>query len=238
MRNQQVSTIFAAMADILAIQNAGYHRIVAYRRAAENVAALGQPIEELWRAEALDSIPGIGKTLASKIDELMRTGRIEAYERLEQQVPSGVVAMLQIPGVGAKRVALFRKSLGVSTIEELSQAARDGRVASLPGMGPVSQDKLLAGIELLGRRTGRTLLGAAWPLARDMLAAPRELPGVAQAVPAGSVRRRRETVGDLDLLVAAGGAGTETTGVAASVMDTFCALPQVAEVTLNASTKS
>lgn len=238
MRNQEVSKVFAAMADILAIKNASYHRIMAYRRAAENVAALGQPIDDLWRAGDLGSIPGVGTTLASKIDEFLRSGRIEAYERLKDEVPAGVVAMLQIPGVGAKRVALFWTTLGVTSIEELALAAQDGRVASLPGMGAKSQAKLLDGIELLGRRTDRTLLGAAWPLAREMLGVLREVPGVVKAVPAGSLRRRRETVGDIDLLVAADGVGSGAGAVTATVMDTFCRLPQVAEVLLSGTTKS
>ncbi len=238
MRNQEVSRIFAAMADILAIKSASVHRIRTYRRASGNVASLGRPIDELWGADQLDTIPGIGKTLASKIDELMRTGRIEAYQKLKAEVPAGVVAMLQIPGVGAKRVALFWNTLGVTTVDDLAQAARDGRVASLPGMGARSQEKLLAGIEMLGRRTDRMLLGIAWPLARDMLGALREAPGVVRAIPAGSLRRRRETVGDLDLLVAAEGPDPDGAAIARSVMDRFCGLPQVAEVLLSGITKS
>jgi DNA polymerase (family 10) len=238
MKRSEVSAIFAAMADILAIQDASYHRIMAYRRAAENIAALGQPLDELSRGGQLGSIPGIGKTLASKIDEYLRTGRIEAYERLKREVPAGVVAMLQIPGVGAKRVALFWKTLGVTTIEELAVAARDGRVAALPGMGVKSQAKLLDGIERLGRRTDRSLLGTAWPLADEMLGVLRTIPGVVEAVVAGSVRRRRETVGDVDLLVAASGSGTGVDSVGETVMDAFCRLPPVGEVLLRGNTKS
>ncbi len=105
MRNRQVATIFAAMADMLAILGENYHRIMAYRRAAENVAALGLPLEEIWRAGEVEAIPGIGKTLAAKIDELMRTGHLSAYEKLQAQVPAGVVEMLQVPDVGPTRLA-------------------------------------------------------------------------------------------------------------------------------------
>ena len=230
MKNQQVAAIFAAMADILAIQGENYHRIMAYRRAAENVAALGRPLEEVWRAGELETIPGIGETLATKIDELMRTGRLGAYEKLQAQVPAGVVAMLQVPDVGPKRAALFWKELGITSVEALEQATREGRLRDLPGMGAKSEEKVLAGIEALKRRTGRTLLGVAWPLALATLEALREVPGVVQAVAAGSLRRMRETVGDLDLLVAA--------MEPEPVMARFRELPQVAEVLLAGPTKT
>ncbi len=230
MTNEQVAEIFAAMADMLAIQGENYHRVMAYRRAAENVADLGRPLEEVWRAGELEAIPGIGKTLAAKIDELMRTGRLEAYEALAAQVPSGVVEMLRVPDVGPKRAALFWQELGITSVAALEQAARDGELRALPGMGVKSEGKVLAGVEALKRRSGRTPLGAAWPLAAGMLDALREVEGVMQAGPAGSLRRMRETVGDLDLLVAA--------AEAEPVMARFRALEQVSEVLLSGSTKT
>jgi len=230
MRNQEVAEVFAAMADILAIQGGNYHRIMAYRRAAENVATLGRPLEEVWRAGELEAIPGIGKTLAAKIDELMRTGRLGAYEKLKAQVPPGVVEMLQVPDVGPRKAALFWQELGITSIEALERAAREGRLRGLKGMGAKSEAKVLAGVEALKRRTGRTSLGVAWPLAHSMLDALRQVPGVVQAAPAGSLRRVRETVGDLDLLVAAENPEP--------VMACFRELDQVAEVLLSGPTKT
>jgi len=230
MTNREVAAVFAEMADILAIQGENYHRIMAYRRAAENIAALGRPLEEVWRAGELETIPGIGKTLAAKIDELMRTGRLEAYEKLKAQVPDGVVAMLEVPDVGPRKAALFWKELGITSIDELEAAARAGRLRGLRGMGVRSEQKVLEGIQALKRRTGRIPLGDAWELARALLAPLREVAGVVQAAPAGSLRRMRETVGDLDLLVAA----TDPE----PVMARFCQLPQVAEVLLSGPTKT
>jgi DNA polymerase (family 10) len=230
MNNRQVANIFAEMADILDIQGESYHRVRAYRRAAENVAALGQPLEEVWRADELEAIPGIGKTLSAKIDELMRTGRLEAYERLKREVPEGVVAMLQVTGVGPRSAAQFWKELGITSVEELEQAARAGRLRELHGFGAKSEQNVIDGIEALKRRTGRTRLGDAWPLAEELLAALREVPGVEQAASAGSLRRRRETVGDLDLLVAA--------DEPEPVMARFRGLPQVEEVMLSGPTKT
>ena len=117
MKNQEAAEIFAAMADILAIQGENYHRIMAYRRAAENVATLGRPLDEVWQAGELETISGIGKTLAAKIDELMRTGRLRAYEKLQAQVPAGVVALLRVPDVGPRKAALFWKELGITSQE-------------------------------------------------------------------------------------------------------------------------
>ena len=230
MKNLEVAAIFATMADMLAIQGENYHRILAYRRAAENVAALGRPLDEVWRAGELEAIPGIGKTLASKIDELMRTGRLGAYEKLQAQVPAGVVEMLQIPDVGPKRAALFWKELGITSVAALEQAAREGRLRTLSGMGAKSEEKVLAGIEALKRRTGRALLGVAGPLAETMLDALRQVPGVVQATSAGSLRRGRETVGDLDLLVAAEDPEP--------VMALFRELDLVTEVVLSGPTKT
>jgi DNA polymerase (family 10) len=230
MKNQQIADIFDAMADMLAIQGESYHRIMAYRRAAENVATLGRPIEAVSRAGELEAIPGIGKTLAAKIDEWLSTGRLEAYEKLQAQVPAGVVEMLQVPDVGPKKAALFWKELGITSVDALEKTAREERLRELPGMGAKSEQNVLDGIAALRRRSGRTLLGVAWPLAYAMLAELRTVPGVVQVAPAGSLRRMRETVGDLDLLVASEDPEP--------VMARFRELDQVAEVLLSGATKT
>jgi DNA polymerase (family 10) len=230
MQNQQVARIFEAMADILDIQGANYHRIMAYRRGAENIAALSRPLREIWRQGELESIPGIGSTLAAKIDELMRTGELEAYHKLQAQVPQGVVSMLQITGIGPKSAARFWKELGIQSVEALERAAQAGRLRELPGFGVKSEQNILDGIEAFKRRTGRTRLGDAWTLAQEMLDALRQVPGVVQAAPAGSLRRMRETVGDLDLLVASEDPDLVTAR--------FRELPHVSEVLLSGPTKT
>lgn len=230
MENHQVAEIFLSMADILDVLGANYHRVMAYRRAAETIATLGRPLEEVWREGDLTAIPGIGETLASKIDELMRTGDLEAYRKLRSEVPEGVVRMLEIPGVGPKSATRFWKELDISTVEALEEAALAGRLRELHGFGAKSEQNVLEGIEFLKRRTGRARLGDVWPLAQDMLAALREVPGVVQAAPAGSLRRMRETVGDLDLLVASSDP--------APIMERFVSIPRVDEVMLSGETKT
>ena len=230
MNNHQVAEIFSAMADILDIMDANYHRVMAYRRAAETVDTLGRPVEEVWRQGELMSIPGIGDTLASKIDELMRTGELEAYQELTSQVPEGVVAMLDVPGIGPKSAARFWKELGLTTVEALEQAALAGRLRELHGFGAKSEQNVLDGIAFLKRRTGRSRLGDAWSLAQSILSQLRDVPGVLQAAPAGSLRRMRETVGDLDILVASPDAQPVT--------ERFTHLADVDEVMLSGATKT
>jgi DNA polymerase (family 10) len=152
MNNKQIADVFATMADILAIQGESPHRILAYRRGAETVSLLGRSLKEVWQEGELEALPGIGKILAAKIDELMRTGRLEALEKLQTQVPGGVVEMLQVPGVGPKRAAAFWKDLGIESIEALEEAAREGRLRTLPGVGAGTEEQILAGIAALRER--------------------------------------------------------------------------------------
>ncbi len=228
--NQRVAEVFSAMADILDIRGANYHRVMAYRRAADTIETLGRPLEEHWQEGTLTDIPGIGETLAAKIDELMRTGDLEAFRELKSLVPDGVVAMLDIQGVGPKTAARFWRELQITSIEALEAAAQDGQLRELHGFAAKSEQNLLDSIEFLKRRTGRTRLGDAWPLAEGMIAALQELPEVARAAPAGSLRRRRETVGDLDLLAASSNPDP--------VMKRFTHLPEVAEVLVQGGTKT
>jgi len=230
MENREIAHIFQQIADILAIQGANPHRVFAYRRAAETIAHLERDLADLWREGTLTQVPGIGKTLAEKIEELLTTGRLATYERLKQEVPPGVVEMLQIPDVGPKTAARLWKELGVTSIEELEAAARAGRIRTLPRMGARTEERILAGIEALRRQQKRIPFSVAWPLAQQMLDALRWLPGVHHAVPAGSLRRMRDTVGDLDLLVAADDPEP--------VMARFRRLPQVAEVLLSGPTRT
>ena len=230
LENQQIARLFTEIADMLAIQGELARRINAYRRAADSISGLSRNVSDLSREGTLTDIPGIGKVLAAKIDEYLATGTLEFYERIKSEVPAGVVEMLRIPDVGPKTASRMWKELGLTTIDELEAAAREGRVQKLSRMGARTETKILEGIETMRRWSGRTPLGIAWTLAYDMLAALRETPGVVQAAPAGSLRRMRETVGDLDLLVA--------TADPEPVMAAFRELPQVADVLLSGGTKT
>jgi DNA polymerase (family 10) len=232
MNNKQVADIFDTIAQMLQIKGEHIHRVLAYRRAAENIAALGQDVNDLWREDKLTTVPGVGTTLAAKIDELLRTGRLEFYERLAEEVPLGVVEMLQIPDVGPKTAARMWQELGLTSVEDVERAARAGKIRELSRMSAKTETKILAGIEALRRRSGRTPLGIAWPLAKGMLEELIALPGVTAGSVAGSLRRMRDTIGDIDLLVAAPADHAE------AIMAHFRQLPQVHEVLVGGATKS
>jgi DNA polymerase IV (family X) len=143
--NKQLAEIFNDIADRLEIQGEIIFKVRAYRTAAENILNAARPVADLWQAGALGEIPGIGKEIAAKIDELMRTGRLAFYERLRSEVPDGVVAMLRVPGIGPKRAKEFWEQLGITDLEQLEAAARAGRLRTLPKMGEKAEQKILAG---------------------------------------------------------------------------------------------
>ncbi len=172
----------------------------------------------------------MGKAIAEKIDELLTTGELGFLNKLGEEVPTSLAELLKVPDLGPKKVRLFWQETGITTLAELEAAAQAGKLRDLPGMGAKSEAKILAGIESLARRTDRTPLGDAWPIAQALLEMLRALPGVAAAEAAGSLRRMRSTVGDLDLLAAAADSGP--------VMDAFVNHPQVSRVLGHGETKS
>jgi len=191
----------------------------------------GQDATVAWKAGRLRDIPGVGEAIATKIDELLSTGKLGMYERLKGEIPLGLLEILHVPDVGPKKAALFWKQLNITTLAELEAAARAGKLRDLPGLGEKSEAKVLAGIESLARRaTGRWPLGQAWPLAQQILGFLRGLPGVEQAEAAGSLRRMKSTIGDLDFLVAA--------KKAEPIMEAFVGHPLVVRVLGQGPTKS
>lgn len=230
MDNREVAETLERIADILDVLGEIPYKGIAYRRAADQIAHLSEPITEIWKRGKLRSIPGVGEAMEKKIAELLSTGRLEYYERLKEKVPMGVLDLLAIPDVGPKTAKLLWEQLGITSIGEAEQAARQGRIRELPGMGARSEQKILEGIEWLRRRSGRIPLADAWPVADEILAALAHVPGVVKASAAGSLRRRKSTIGDIDLLVAAVDAEP--------VMRAFAALPMVAEVSLSGPTKT
>jgi DNA polymerase (family 10) len=230
MNNREVAATFTLIANLLEIKGEVIYTTLAYRRAAESLLSLAGDVSQFWKDGKLRDIPGVGKSIAEKIDELLRTGSLQYLEELEKVVPPGLADWLQVSGLGPRKVALIWKELGITTLPELSAAAKAGRLRTLPGMGEKSEAQILRGIESLARRTGRVPIARAWPLAQQIIAALKKLPGVTAAEPAGSLRRMRPTVGDIDVLVAAGDSGP--------VMEAFTTLPGVMEVRGKGDTKS
>ena len=230
MDNRQLADTFTLIADLSEIKGEIIYKTLAYRKAAENLAGLGRDVNEYWKEGRLREIPGVGEAIASKIDELMRTGKLEFLEKLKKEVPPGLAEWLKVPSLGPKKVGMIWKALKITTLPQLEKAARAGKLRDLPGMGPKSEEAILAGIESLSRRSGRIPLGRAWPLAQDVVGQIKQVKGVVAAEPAGSLRRMRSTIGDIDVLVAAKDS--------APVMDAFTKLPGVIRVLGKGDTKS
>jgi DNA polymerase (family 10) len=231
MTNREIAEFLKRIGDMLDILGENRFKVLAYRRASDNILNLGQDIHTYWQAGTLQEIPGVGQAIAEKIDELLTTGHLEFYERLQDQVPTGVVSLLEIPDVGPKTAKLLWEELGLQSVAEVEAAARSGQLQGLPGLGAKSETKILAGIEALHRRSDRIPLGTAWPVALDLLEGLKAAaPEVLEATVAGSLRRMQSTIGDIDLLA--------SSTAPESVMRAFTDLPQVAEVVLGGQTKT
>ena len=223
MNNQKMAGIFDAVANLMEIKGEAIYRILAYRRAAETLASLGRDIRDVWEAGELEAIPGVGKAIAAKIDEMIRTGQLEFYEKLAAEVPPGLIEVLSVEGVGPKKAAQFWKEAGITSLDALEQAAKAGELKALSGMGAKSEQRILAGIEALrSRSTDRHLLDVAWGTAAKLMEALRDMDEVLAVEAGGSLKRWRETIGDLDLVAA-----SEEPG---KVMEAFVALPRVSRV--------
>jgi len=204
VNNRDAAQVFYNIADLLEIKGEQIYKVLAYRRAAESILSLGRDLRGVWKEGGLETIPGVGKAIGAKIDELLRTGKLEFYEELKAEVPATLAEVLRVGDVGPKKAARFWKELGITTLDQLERAARDGRLRGLSGMGEKSEARILASIEALRRRqSGRIPIGTARPIAESLLQRLRQAPDVAKAEMAGSLRRWRETVGDLDLIVGA-----------------------------------
>ncbi|MBM4423341.1 MAG: DNA polymerase/3'-5' exonuclease PolX [Chloroflexi bacterium] len=233
MTNKDLAEVFTSIADLLEIKGEIIYKTLAYRKAAETLSEYGRDVNDVWREggqKALREIPGVGQAIAEKIDELLSTGKLEFFEKLKLEVPPSLIDVLKISGVGPKKAALFWKQLDIITVEGVKAAAQAGKLRGLPGMGEKSEQKILEGIEALSRRSGRAPLGNALPLARDILNVLRGVKGVVAAEMAGSLRRMKATVGDLDLLVASADP--------APVMRAFTSLKGVVRVLGQGETKS
>ncbi len=229
--NRQVAEIFNKIADLSEIKGEAIYRVLAYRKAAGNIANLGRDINDVWREGKLQEIPGVGRAISDKIHELLSTGHMSFYDKLAAEIPPSLGEILHIPDVGPKKTRIMWQELGLTTIAEVKAAAEVGQLRTLPGFGAKTEAKILAGIESLARRvTDRVHLGVAFPAARDLVVALAQLPQVRRVTYAGSLRRFSPTIGDLDILAA--------TDDPASVMAAFRQLPQVETVLLSGETKT
>lgn len=203
MRNEEVAWLFYELADLLEFKGEDFFKVRAYRNAGRILAGLEEPLEEIRSRGGLSRIPGIGKNIAAKIEEVLATGRLQKLEGLLKEIPPGILEVMSLPGIGPKRAAMFMERLGVTNLAELAAAAREGRVRVLPGMGSKSEKDIIRHVEMFEDRGGRVLLSTANILVEELKSYLLTLPGVTKVEAGGSVRRWRETVGDVDLVSAA-----------------------------------
>jgi len=230
LKNLELSRIFEQIARILKIKGENPFKVRAYEKVALVLENLPIDIETIYRQGGLNNIPGVGEGIAKKIEEFLTTDKLEYYEKLKETIPSGVIELLDISEVGPKTAKLLYEELGVDNIEKLEKAISQHRIKDLPGMGEKSEDNILRGIELYKRRKERVLLGTALPLAEEIVESLSRLDETDKISFAGSLRRKKETIGDIDILV--------TSRKPEKIMKTFVSLPQVREVLAEGPTKS
>ncbi len=231
MENKAIADFFTEIADILEIQGENPFRIRSYRNAARTIEDMSQSLEALVRAgENLEEIPGIGKSINEKIREILSTGKCQSLEELRSHVPQGLTELLKLEGLGPKKVKVLYDELNVDSVDRLEKAAQAGRLRNLPGMGLKTEEKILKSIEHYRAGMGRFKLSVGFQYAEALLRHLKGVPGVRRLDPAGSFRRRRETIGDLDILAIC--------GKGCKVMDRFAGYGDVAGVLARGETKS
>ena len=231
LSDAQVAEVLQEIASLLEIKGENRFKVRAYQRSAEAVAGSSQSLDQV-RAEqsGLRSLPGVGSAIAEKIEELLDTGKCSYHQELLAEIPATALEMLRIPGVGPKKVKLFMDRERITTIEQLEEAARSGRLRNLPGMGEKTEQEILRGIGHVREYSKRTDLGLAWEIATSIMEQLRAGASIEQMEAAGSLRRMKETIGDIDILV--------TSSDPETVMERFVNLQLVTEVIMRGPTKT
>lgn len=232
MKNREIAGLFNEMADVLEMQGVQW-KPAAYRKAARSLETLGEPVENVYKdggKKALQEIPGVGESLAEKIEEFLKTGKMKEHEKLAKKVPKGVEEMMRVPGLGPKNVMKLFKELKIKSVKELEQAAKKGKLRNVEGFGKKTEEDILRNVKLVKKGQERKLLGLVLPIAREMRERLSKVDGVKRVELAGSVRRMKETVGDVDILV--------ISREPKKVMDVFTSMEEVQRVVARGTTKS
>lgn len=232
MKNQEIAAIFYEMADILEMQHVQW-KPRAYRQAAQSIDSLKQDIAEIYRKgglKAIESIPWIGRNLANKIVEYIKTGKMSSYEKLRKQVPKRILNLMEIRGLGPKRIEKLGKVLKISTVKELEKAAKAHKIAKIPTFGEKSEQDILEAIGLMKSSKGKIPLAQAEKTAKMIISKLKKLKEVKQIMAAGSIRRKKPFVRDLDILA--------SSNKPEKVIDAFTNLSDVKKVMAKGSTKA
>jgi DNA polymerase (family 10) len=232
MDNADIAKVFFELADLMEFQQVADFKVRAFRAAAQAIENLPEPCVEMMRAGTLTEVPRIGAGVVRRIDELVRTGTLAELGELRRQAPPGLAELMRVDGMGPRSAELVWRELGIATIDQLEAAARAGQLRDLPRFGAKKEQKLLTAIAAWRRASGRYKLTQAYPHAEAFVHQLQALPEVLRITPCGTIRRRRDTVGDIDLLIAA------RPEDAAHIADVFVHLPEVGEVLAQGDTRS
>ncbi len=232
MDNPEIAKIFYEIGEYLDMQGVAF-KPRAYEKVAQTIESLQQQVSEIYRKgglKAVEDIPGVGISIAEKIEELLKTGKLKYYEELKKKTPVDLLELTRVEGLGPKKIKILYQKLKIRNAADLERAARAGKIGKLAGFGPKSEENILKGVEFLKKDSGRFLLGLIFGDVRAIEERLRKIKGVKKAKVAGSVRRRKETVGDADILVVSDKSGP--------VMDYFVSMSEVARVYAHGDTKS
>ena len=231
VHNEDIATIFEEIADLLEIEDANPFRVRAYRNAARTLRGLAKEVGDMVaKGEEITLLPGIGEDLAAKIKEILKTGTASALKKLHKELPASLEELLRIPGLGPKRVKVLFSELNIKTLKQLEKAVRGGHLQALPGFGAKTEAQILAAIDARRNQEKRFLHSVARHYAEPLVAYLHACPGVRDVTVAGSYRRGKETVGDLDILA--------TAGRDSPVMAHFVSYEEVADVVSRGSTRA
>jgi DNA polymerase (family 10) len=230
MKNLEIAKIFNEIADMLELKGENPFRIRAYRKAALNLESLAEDLEEIARRDGLEEISGIGADLALKIKNFIQTGKVEAYEKIKSQTPPILLQMITIPGVGPKTAKQLFDALNIKNMQDLEKKARRHEISGLPGMKEKTEENIIKGIDFIKKKAGKMLLSTALSTAEGVIGQLDKLKEVKKISYAGSLRRMKEMVGDIDILV--------ISAKPSKVMDVFTSLPRVKEVLAHGPTRS
>ena len=204
MTNQELTKTFLLISDLLELKGENPYKTSAYRKVAETIRNATEDVKTIWQEGRLKELPGVGEAIAAKIDELMKSGRLQFLEKLEEEIPPDLVTLLEVPGIGTKTAMLLYQQLGIKGVGELEKAAREGRVASVPGMGQKKQEAILNSLEAIhARGASKTLLGVALACARQLMEQVKQNdPNVIKTELTGAIRRGEETVDKISFIAA------------------------------------
>ncbi|NQT32301.1 MAG: DNA polymerase/3'-5' exonuclease PolX [Candidatus Omnitrophica bacterium] len=232
MTNREISIIFSRIGDILEIKSENVFRVRAYRTAAQNIMGLARELSDIYAAnpEDLENIPGIGKDLKEKIIEMISTGKLKYYEALAREFPKGFLDMLSLSGLGPKKLKKLRDEIKIKNVDDLEKACKKGKLENIEGMGAKTQEKLLGAIEHFRKREGRMLLPEADEWAGKIVSYLKKDKNFKKIEKAGSLRRGKETVGDIDILT--------TAARSKKAMDRFTSYPETESIIAKGMTKA